>query len=370
MRIGKRLEVTSKHITCWLLARCFMYWGKRLGPDSVKSIQHVLFVRPNFRMGNMLLITPGFRAVRQQLPEAKIGFLTTSAYGHMLHHHSDLDYVHELTRAMTWKWWELFSFLRQIRKRRYDLVIDCSEGASLLGAAFVAFSGGRYRLGFEGGPNASLFNIRSPANDPDDHRIEKLLSLLSFVGIASEDQAMKLTLTQAHKNWASERWRHWEISEETPCVGINLGARGKKRWPLPCFDRVIRQLIDEQVQPILFVGPEELDCLSKMETQLPEQVIIDTTHDPSRFAALLNRCAAFLTCDTGPMHLAVAVGTPTVAIFRIHNFNLIGPLGPRHRTLFDPDGTRADAALDLILDLLNNAEGRDSEAVPRVKASC
>ena len=369
MRIGKRLEIFSKRFTCWLLPWCFSHLGRRLEPDSVKAIHRVLFVRPNFRMGNMLLITPGFNAVRENLPEAKIGFLTTSAYGHMLHNHPDLEYVHELTRGMTWKVWKLVRFLRQIRKLRYDLVIDCSEGASLLGAAFVAFSNARYRLGFEGSPNESVFNLRAPASNPADHRIDKLLALLAYVCVNSSERDMRLPLIQADKDWAMGRWSQWKISEETCCVGINLGARGIKRWPLECFERVIRRLIQVQIQPILFVGPEELDRLAKMETQLPAQVILDTTHDPCRFAALLKSCSAFLTCDTGPMHLAVAVGTPTVAIFRVQNFNLIGPLGANHQTILDPEGTRSEMALTAILELAQEREMRGEEVESSLEAS-
>ena len=343
--------------------------GGAIDPGSVENIHRVLFVRPNFRMGNMLLITPGFNAVRQRYPDAEIGYLTTSAYGHMLHNHTDLDYVHELTRGMTWRVWELVPFVRQIRNLRYDLVIDCSEGASLLGAAFVGFSRARYRLGFEGGPNESVFNIRAPASNPSDHRIDKLLALLAYVGFVSSNRTMALSLAQTDKDWAGEQWKRWEIPTESYCVGINLGARGIKRWPLECFERVVQGLIHENIQPILFVGPEELDRLSKMETQLPSQVIIDTTHDPSRFAALLNRCSVFLTCDTGPMHLAVAVGTPTVAIFRVHNFNLIGPLGSIHRTIYDPDATKADEALSAILEICNESNREECFVPNRLEAS-
>ena len=312
-------------------------------------------------MGNLLLITPGFRAIRENLPQANIACLTTDAYGRMLYEHDDLDQLHELSRDMTWKLWKLIAFVRQIRKQRYDLVIDGSEGTSLLGAAFVAVSKAKYRLGFDGSPFAPIFNLRAPTCDPADHRISKLLSLLSYIGIHSEAQAMKLPLSAADRAWAADRWKAWSIPEDTACVGINLGARGSKRWPLRNFDRVIRQLIEAGIQPILFVGPQELDRLNKMESQLPEQVIIDTTHDPCRFAALLGRCSVCLTCDTGPMHLAISVGTPTVALFRINNFNLVGPLGSLHRILYDKDGDQAEEALKAVLELLNLPDSRKQD---------
>jgi ADP-heptose:LPS heptosyltransferase len=68
-------------------------------------------------------------------------------------------------------------------------------------------------------------------------------------------------------------------------------------------------------------------------------------------AALLAGCRAVLTPDAGPMHLSIAAGAPTVAVFVRGNFERWGPRPPRGAVVYDPDGTRAGEALDAILKL-------------------
>ncbi|MCB1120654.1 MAG: hypothetical protein KJT03_03830 [Verrucomicrobiae bacterium] len=95
--------------------------------------------------------------------------------------------------------------------------------------------------------------------------------------------------------------------------------------------------------------------MAQLDGALPEGVPVDTTHDPLRFAALLQGCSIFITCDTGPMHLAVAVGTPTIAIFRRSNFREYGPLGHRHRIVYDKAGIGLDRVVQAVEDLFGEA---------------
>ena len=131
-------------------------------------------------------------------------------------------------------------------------------------------------------------------------------------------------------------------------VGVNIGARGSKRWPIEHFLDVIRELDRKGCSVIVFAGPQELDRLNELTGALPDSVVVDTTSEPRRFAALLQTCSLFVTCDTGPMHLAIAVGTPTLAIFVRDNADRFGPIGPRHRVLYAEGGVTATMVLETI----------------------
>ena len=84
MRIGKRFEVLGKQVATWILSKWLGGAKQDLSYPLKEPIHTILFVRPNFRMGNLLLVTPALSAARKQIPNAKIGLLTTSAYSHML----------------------------------------------------------------------------------------------------------------------------------------------------------------------------------------------------------------------------------------------------------------------------------------------
>ena len=356
MRIGKRLEVIGKQWATLILGKILDNRNQVLDPPSLGDIKSVLFVRPNFRMGNMLLLTPAISAARHSIPEAHIGLLTTTTYADMLNDQSDLDEVHVLTRGMTWKWWQLLRLVCGIRSRRYDLVVDCSEGESLLGSVFIAFSRARFRLGLAGSKQEAVFNLRATIRGSSKHRIVRLLELLKYVGIRAKTHSMRLDLDETALAWAAGQWSQWNLGRETPVVGINIGARGDKRWPLHCFVSLMNGLINKKYQVILFAGPQELDRLEKLDKQLPSEVIIDTTDVPSRFAALIKSCSVFVTGDTGPMHLSVAVGTPTVSIFLKSNFEEYGPLGSSNRVVFDPRGRKGSTALSAIMALIGQRQ--------------
>lgn len=348
MRFGKRIEVCGKRMATWLLARLLSGSTSEVGIPPLSEIRSVLLVRPNFRMGNMLMVTPAIRGVRQELLDASIGLVTTSSYSSMLNECSDLNDTHVLTRGMSWQWWKLVLLIREIRFARYDLVVDCSEGESLLGAAFAVFSGARFRLGPKGSKQEAVFNLRGSIDGHSKHRIMRLLLLLGHVGIKIDDYSMVLSLNVSQNHWAAVRWKQLGCESERPVVGINLGARGDKRWPLSCFKALIDHLILGDCRVLLFAGPEELDRLASLKEGLPAEVCVDTTDEPCLFAALLKKCSVFVTSDTGPMHLAVAVGTPTVAIFTRSNFEVYGPLGPDNRIVHDPYKCEINSVLSAV----------------------
>ncbi len=357
MRFGKRLEVAGKRITTSVFSR--VLGGRSVSVDAprLSDVRKILFVRPNFRMGNMLLATPGLHAARVALPQAKIGFLTTSAYVQLLKGHPDIDRLHVLDRGMIAGIVRLFRLVRDIRGARYDLVVDCSEGASLLGAAFVGLSGARYRLGLNGSKQQAFFNLRMPVGRHSTHKISRQLELLSRIGIRAPACPMKIALGSEELKWARKRWESWKVGTGQKCIGINIGARGDKRWPIERFLEVIATLNDQGERVVVFAGPQELDRLAEMERRIPCEVIIDTTNYACRFAALLSFCSVFVTGDTGPMHLAVAVGTPTVAIFRKNNFMEYGPQGRKHRTLYSETEVGVGDLLVAVNDLIGAPYG-------------
>lgn len=325
--------------------------------DAIRpeAIDRLLIVRPNFRMGNLLLTTPALSAARRALPGAEIDLLATPAYHELLDGHPDVDRVLTFDRSMLARPWSLVGLVRRLRARRYDLLVDASEGESLTGALLARLSGARRRAVASPSRYDALFDVRVPRDGEPPHRVERLLGLLERLGIAVEDAPrMSIALDEEERSWADARRREWGVPEGFHVVGVNIGARGSKRWPMASFARLVERLREEpRVGVVVFAGPEDLDRLEAAEERLPEDVAIDTTHEVRRFAALLERCAAFVTGDTGPMHLAAAVGTPVVSIFRKDNHRVFAPRGPDHRRLGDArDEVTPEAVLEATAEVL------------------
>ncbi len=97
--------------------------------------------------------------------------------------------------------------------------------------------------------------------------------------------------------------RQWALSrlgENAPAgahirVGVNIGARGSKRWPIEYFLEVVRELDRKGFSVIVFAGPQELDRLTEMNGARPDSIVVHTTSEPRRFAALQQTCSLFVT---------------------------------------------------------------------------
>ena len=145
LELGIRLER-------WLKQRVFGLLlggssGHTIAPASVdlSRCRRVLLVRVNFRMGNLLLITPAIAALRQALPDARIDVLCYDAYAALLAHDPDVDHTLGLRRRMLFNPWTFARLVRTLRRTQYDLVLEGARGGSFLGAFVAAMSGGRDR---------------------------------------------------------------------------------------------------------------------------------------------------------------------------------------------------------------------------------
>jgi heptosyltransferase-3 len=287
---AKRLERLGKLLIASGLAGLQRSKVRPVEELDLSRVQRVLFVRVNFRMGNLLLTTPGFAAARTSLPHSEIDLLTTSAYSQLLDGNQDVDHVFTFNRGMLVRPWALLGLIRQVRRRQYDLVIDCSGGKSFSGALFAGVSHGRWRVALAGGRYERYFNVLVTPKRGRIHRVDALLALLDSIGIRAESRNMKVVLASDERRWAQLRWRKWGLSNDQATVGINVGARGDKRWPMDRFLDVVRWLDKELgAQVVMFVGPQERERLKEVEDRLPATTIVDTTSEPRRFAALLER---------------------------------------------------------------------------------
>jgi ADP-heptose:LPS heptosyltransferase len=133
-------------------------------------------------------------------------------------------------------------------------------------------------------------------------------------------------------------------------VALFVGARERKRkaWPLAAFGTVAAGLRAHGLAPLAFLGPEELAREAEIRAALGDVRVV-AEPDVRRVGALLSACRAVLTPDAGPMHLAIAAGAPTVAVFVRANFDRWGPRPPHGVALLDPEGTRTGEVLDALL---------------------
>jgi heptosyltransferase-3 len=144
-----------------------------------------------------------------------------------------------------------------------------------------------------------------------------------------------------------------------PVVGVFVGGRKilGKRWPIENFLKLIRALSRSGIKVIVFVGPEEKKLTGLLKRALEPPVPLVLEPSVRIFAAMVSNCDLFITCDSGPMHLACAVGTRTMAIFQKPNFEHWRPPSNLCRVLYEPRGILPEEVVKLSMAELSSRPG-------------
>ena len=225
-----------------------------------------------------------------------------------------------------------------MRRASFDLCIDFQ---GLLKSALFAYgSGAPRRLGFPRQmcrePLSAVFtNMHGPLVDPHVHVVDQSIELLQALDVTTSERRFTIPLTEADEHFAERVWRELGLRSDVPVVILCPGAAWEtKQWGELNFARLNDALIRRfQVRTLLTWGPGE--------EALVQRVVRATAYTPAiapattllQLAALIARSRLFVGGDTGPLHLAAAVGTPTVALFGPSSPQRNGPYGSGHMVL-------------------------------------
>ena len=224
----------------------------------------------------------------------------------------------------------LIGAARRWRHARYDLAINFEP--DIRSNLILAASGAAWTAGYRSGGGGSLLDVAidydQRAHTSDNAR--RLVSTL-FQAPVPEDVSPALVVpSESHQN-ASRLLR----DTDGPLIGIHAsGGRAIKQWPPERFAEVGRRLVDAVGATIVLTGgPGDRGLVEVVKAALPAAHVVDIAGhaDLLTLAGVLERLDLLITGDTGPMHLAVAVGTPVVAVFGPSDPARYGPRGPYDR---------------------------------------
>jgi predicted lipopolysaccharide heptosyltransferase III len=281
-------------------------------------------------IGDVLLATPVFRALRQAYPEARLTALLNRGTEAVVAHHPDL---HEVLIAEKGATAAQLRFLRELRRKRFDCVIDLTDGDR---SAFMSLAtGAGTRVGFnaEHRWRGLLYtHVAKPLPD-DAHRIEYDLATVRALGLPRTISRPDLYLSP-EEEVAATRMLEELVGSDGPqqkLIMIQPGARYPlKVWPGERFAELADRLARAMPCRILFGGDaRERDAAEavRARTQCRPTVVAGRL-SLLEFGALLKQCDLFIGNDGGAMHMAAAVGTPVVALF-----------GPTYPERWGPRGT-------------------------------
>ncbi len=291
-------------------------------------MENILLIRLS-SLGDIVLTTPAIRAVRAHFPHAYIAMLVAKQSAAVLRENPHLNEIILFDRLAKDKdIGEMLRIVRTLRQRKFDLTIDFQR--KFRTEVLTYLSGARERVG-----KGNLCTIRVP-EEGNKHATEHYFDLLRAVGIPAENRTLELFLAESERAAARRRFEVAGIIDARLKIGLFPGAGWKLReWMPERFAAIGDRLVQHfNAQVLIFGGQKEVTLVHTVANLMQAAAIPFAGNLQIRqLAACVEKCDVFLTNDTGPMHIAAAVGTPTVSLFGPGNHIRFQPLGSFHTTI-------------------------------------
>ncbi|HEY1354068.1 MAG TPA: glycosyltransferase family 9 protein [Ktedonobacteraceae bacterium] len=308
-------------------------------------------------IGDLLLATPALRALRASYPRACIDLLVTPASADVLAGWEVIDQIIVLDKYIfdhpaqllknPLNLLQLRPLLRRLRAGRYDAVLLLHHLTLFFGRrkhqALLLATGAPYLVGLDNG-HGWFLNVRVPDQGfGARHEAEYCLAVAEAVGAHTHETWLSIPLSEEERQQArqlvfgEDQEAAARPQEARPIIALHAGSGGysmARRWAPERFAHLADTLYMQTGGQLLLVGgPEEAQLHAQIQSLLTSGVPVRSLAGRASLrvtAAVLELADLFVGNDAGPMHLATAVGTPTVAIFGLSNPQAWGPYTGNH----------------------------------------
>jgi len=319
--------------------------GKKYPPLTSQNVhpQRILVIRLDL-IGDLVLSMTVVRALKRSYPGVEIDLLALPVSAKVVIHDPDLTQIitydpniwrrpKALFRVKNWR--NVYNLLCQLRARHYDIAVSVFGPWA---GVIAVVSGAKRRVGFgrENYPSFMTDNVPGRHWSPGDHKheVDYCLELAKSSGatISPADRTPRLYVDPQARQQLEQLLIQEGIKPEKPLIACHVSSNNgqSKRWPLPYWATLIDKLIREQDAQVILTGTfADLPLIESVLHQMQEQAInlAGKTSLP-QLVALLQRANLVISGDSGPMHIAAAVGTPLIAIHGPTDPALSGPVSP------------------------------------------
>lgn len=315
--------------------------------------KRILIVKPS-SLGDVIQSLPLAKELHRKFPEAEITWIVNHHYVELLELCPFIDKIIPFYRnrwSCLWKIVQTFkeftTFIKTIQNQQFDIAIDLQ---GLFRSGLIAYlSKANVRIGFKNAREGALlfYNYRVKVPKDRQHAIARYLTLIEHLGydynelIANPFENILNLRDVQHKTFdISPHQFSKEVSScsltshnlENWCGDIVIGPGSRwvtKQWPAYKFLQLIEKLHERFNVKIALIGDKNDFTVAEEIVKGTNLLVANLTGKTSlvQLASILNQCKVFITNDSGPMHLAYALGKPVVALFGPTDPKLTGPWG-------------------------------------------
>jgi lipopolysaccharide heptosyltransferase II len=325
--------------------------GKKQPPLTPATFhpQRILVIRLDL-IGDLVLSLTVVRALKRAYPEAEIDLLATPSSARVALHDPNLSEIiaydpniwrrpKALVQLKNWR--EARKLARRMRSRHYDLAVSIYANWA---AVLAVLSGAKRRVGYgpEGYPGFMTDPVpggipgrwRHYAPLDDKHEVDYCLELAKAAGatLTLEDRIPHLYVDKQSQLEVEQMLHDAGVQPDEQVIVCHVSSNNgqSKRWPIPYWATLIDRLVrEEHAQVVLSGASSDLPIIEGVMRRMQERAInLAGKTSLTQLAALLQRADLVISGDSGPMHMAVAVDTPLIAIHGPTNPSLGGPVSP------------------------------------------
>lgn len=292
--------------------------------------KRIALIKPS-ALGDIVHALPVATALRQRFPHAELHWIVNSTYQCLLQQHPDLDEVIPFDRQRTARNWidgvrYTIDFYQTLRRRRYDLVIDLQ--GLLRSALMVQMTGARRKLGLNSAREGArwFYNIVLLDDLWNMHAVDRYWLVAEAFGVGRMQKQFRFPPLDSER----QLWLSKLATLPRPWVMMNLGTRWvTKRWPVKHFAALGQQMVLKTGGSIILVGgPDEQPLATGFQQQWSQQVVSTVGKTNLReLVAMLSLADLVISNDSGPLHVAAALGKPTLSPFTCTSPTRTGPYG-------------------------------------------
>ena len=312
----------------------WLFYRKRLPKDFAP--ERILVIKLD-HIGDVLLATPVFSNLRRAYPNAELHALTGAWSRVVLEKHPDVNNVVEYNSPAFCRTGqptslrETFKLYRQLRRQKYGLIVELRSDWRTVWFAFLRLTPKRLSRAA-----LQVANKLGFAQFSGTHETTRNLDVLRQAGIPTSVETAIFSVTTEDKKWASDFLATYQIDRQHPLIAIHPGSPiALKRWLPERYAELADWLIAQKRAQILFVGvKDEIPITTEIQALMRgESINIAGKTTLIQLASILPTCNVFIGNDSGPMHLAAAVGTQTIGLYGPGDPTRFGPAGAKCQTI-------------------------------------
>jgi 3-deoxy-D-manno-octulosonic-acid transferase/heptosyltransferase-1 len=293
-------------------------------------------------IGDVIHTLPSLAALRGLYPDAHITWVVEEAAADLIINHPYLDEV-LISRRKKWSkdfgsgqlnnaLKEIITFVKTLRKRQYNLVIDFH---GLFKSSVIVFlSRGKRKIGYDSLQELSgLFLNEKIPEDMTKHAVDRYLDFPRYLGAKTDSVQFALPIDKETDVKVQNLLRKYNI-EDKKFVAINPVALWEtKLWSNEKFAHLADLINDKLQMKVVFTGSEKEPLQKITSLMTKESINLGGQTSLPELACLYKKARIVISTDSGPMHLAAAAGTPVIALFGPTEPARTGPYGPGHTVI-------------------------------------